>query len=110
MKGLCFLVIGLALVISFQNNPLGTILMGGVGILIYAFLKSRKNRTSGGGLIFRKGATSVSPSHDLMTLLMVQAILDRNSRHDRPPSSDGNAKDTEIERLKHEVLALFEEE
>lgn len=110
MKGLCFLVIGFALIMSYQSNPLGTILMGGVGIVIYAFLKSRKNRASGGGLIYRKGSASVSPSQDLMTLLMVQAILDRGSRHDGPLSSDEVSENTEIERLKHDILALFEEE
>ena len=113
MKGLCFLVIGLAFVISYQSNPLGTIIMGGVGILIYAFFKSRKSRSlgRGSGIIYRKGSASTSsPATDLMTLLMVQAILDRGSRCDNHPSNEKNAENKEMESLKREVLALFNED
>lgn len=115
VKGMCFLIIMFALFISYQSNPLGTILIGGVFILIYAYLKSRKNRGSGrgsGGLLFRKGSSSVSsPSNDLMTLLMVQAILDRGSQNNNTPSNkEKNTEKNEMERLKQEVLSLFEEE
>jgi len=113
VKGICFLVIGFALVVSYQSNPLGTILIGGVAMLIYIYIKSHKNRISGksSGLLFQKGnATVSSPTNDLMTLLMIQTILDRGSQRDNPPTNEINAEKEAMESLKHEVLALFEED
>ena len=113
MKGMCFLIIGFALIISYQSNPIATILIGGACILIYLFFKSRKNGNSrrGSGLLFRKGSNPVSsPINDLMTLLMVQAILDRGSPQGNPPSNEKTKEVNDIEQLKHEVLALFEED
>lgn len=91
--------------------------MGGIAILIYAFFKSRKNRGSarGSSLIYRKGSASVSsPTNDLMTLLMIQAILDQGSYGSQykqsPIHNENHTEKNEMERLKQEVLALFGEE
>jgi hypothetical protein len=114
MKGMCFLVIAFALIFSYQSNPLGTILIGGGGILIYALFKFRKskNTTRRRGGIFRKGIGSNSaPIEDLVSLLVVQNLLGKSSQtvQDTIPQSSVQKKN-EIEQMKQEVLALFDGE
>lgn len=112
MKGICFLVMGFALILSYQKNPFGTIIIGGIGILLYVLFKSRKKSTGNRRRwIFNKGS---SPQHsqmeDLINLLVIQNFLkDRiepNEIKERPESS---SKFQELEAMKKEILSLFDE-
>jgi hypothetical protein len=112
MKGMCFMIVAFALILSYQKNPLGTIIIGGIGIAIYAVFKSRKKGTgSRRGWIFNKGrAHQISQMDDLIKLLVVQNFLnDRRetveTREEKEPSK--NFKD--LEKIKNETLSLFDE-
>jgi hypothetical protein len=113
MKGMCLLVIAFGLFISYQSNPLGTILIGGGAIIVYAIFKFRKNKsmTRRRGGLFRKGTGSIqTPLEDLVSLLVVQNLLGKDPHpYDVPPKQKLGQKENEIERIKQEVLALFDE-
>ena len=112
MKGICFLVIAFALILSYQKNPFGTIIAGGIGLLVYVLVKSRKKGAgTRRGWVFNKGG---SPQHsqmeDLINLLVVQSFLkigiDPVEKKERlEPSS----KFQELEAMKKEILSLFDE-
>ena len=117
MKGMCLIVVGLAFFMVYQTNPMGTLIIAGVILAGYAYIKSRKRggprRT---GLFFGKGVRSMqesSPVNDIMTMFLVQQILDKN--HDKLSSSQSQEKDQkekkeilELEQKKQEILSLLE--
>jgi hypothetical protein len=112
MKGMCFLIITFALILSYQKNPFGTIIVGGIGFLIYAFFKLRKRSTgTRRGWVFNKG---ISPQHsqmeDLINLLVIQSFLkngiEPDGKKERPEPS---SKFQELEAMKKEILSLFDE-
>ena len=113
MKGMCLIVVGLAFFMVYQTNPIGTLIIAGVILAGYAYIKSRKRgsprRT---GLFFGKGVRSMqesSPVNEIMTMFLVQQILDKNP--DKPSSSETQEKDQEIielEQKKQEILSLLE--
>ena len=112
MKGMCFLVIIFALILSYQKNPFATIIMGGIGILIYAVFKSRKKGTgTRRGWVFNKGRSNQhSQMDDLIKLLVVQNFLN-NSREPETPK-EGQEPSTnfkDLEEMKNEILSLFDE-
>lgn len=114
MKGMCLIVVGLAFFMVYQTNPMGTLIIAGVILAGYAYIKSRKRgvprRT---GLFFGKGVRSMqessSPVNDIMTMFLVQQILDKN--RDKLSSSQTQEQDQEIlelEQKKQEILSLLE--
>ncbi|TFG18653.1 MAG: hypothetical protein EU533_07515 [Promethearchaeota archaeon] len=113
MKGICILVIAFALILSYQNNPFGTIIVGGVSILIYVFFKSRKGKFGmGRSWGFNKGTSyQHSQMEDLINFLVVQNYLknstELNLQQERDPQSP---RLQEIEAIKNEILSLFDEE
>lgn len=113
MKGICILIIGLAFILSYQKNPLGTIIIGGVSILIYAFFKSRKRTTKRrGGWAFSKSRPyRQSHMEDLINLLIVQNYLkERTEPSRRQEEQNSSPKLQEIEALKNQILSLFDED
>jgi hypothetical protein len=109
---MCFLIVAFALILSYQKNPLGTIIIGGIGIVIYAVFKSKKKGTgTRRGWIFNKGrAHQTSQMDDLIKLLVVQNFLSNGremekTREEKEPSR--NFKD--LEKIKNETLSLFDE-
>ena len=113
MKGICILVIAFALLLSYQNNPIGTIIIGGASVLIYAFFKLRKGSAGGGrSWGFNRGTSyQHSQMEDLINFLVVQNYLknttEPNRRCEEEPQSP---KFQEIETIKSEILSLFDEE
>lgn len=112
MKGMCLIVVGLAFFMVYQTNPMGTLIIAGVILAGYAYIKSRKRgsprRT---GLFFGKGRSTQesSPFNEIMTMFLVQQMLDKN--RDKPSSSETQEKDQEIielEQKKQEILSLLE--
>jgi curved DNA-binding protein CbpA len=112
VKGMCFMIVAFALILSYQNNPLGTIIVGGIGIVIYVFFKSRKKGTgSRRGWIFNKGrAHQASQMDDLIKLLVVQNFLnDRRETEKRPEEKQPSSNFKDLEKIKNETLSLFDE-
>lgn len=112
LKGMCFLVIAFALILSYQNNPFGTIITGSIGILIYAVFKLRKKGTGPRrGWVFNKGSSHQhSQMDDLIKLLVVQNFLNNGRepekiREVQEPSRNIN----NLEEMKNEILSLFDE-
>ncbi|MHA1191002.1 MAG: hypothetical protein ACTSP9_01745 [Promethearchaeota archaeon] len=116
MKGMCLIVIGLAFFMVYQTNPMGTLIIAGVILAGYAYIKSRKRggprRT---GLFFGKGVRSMqeqgSPVNEIMTMFLVQQILDKNRDSRALTSSQTQEKNEEIMKLeqkKQEILSLLE--
>lgn len=112
MKGMCFLVIAFALILSYQKNPFGTIIAGGIGLMVYAFFKSRKKGAgTRRGWVFNKGG---SPQHsqmeDLISLLVVQSLLkNRIEPEEKKERREPSSKFQELETMKKEILSLFDE-
>ncbi|MHA1372906.1 MAG: hypothetical protein ACTSR7_01285 [Promethearchaeota archaeon] len=115
MKGMCLIVVGLAFFMVYQTNPMGTLIIVAVILAGYAYIKSRKRggprRT---GLFFGKGVRSMqesSPVNEIMTMFLVQQILDKNRDNCALTSSQTQEKDKEIlelEKKKQEILSLLE--
>jgi hypothetical protein len=113
MKGMCLIVIGLAFFMVYQTNPMGTLIIAGVILAGYAYIKSRKKGgTRRNGVFFGKGVRSMqenSPINEIMTMFLVQQILDKN--REKLSSSESQEKDQEIlelEQKKREILSLLE--
>ena len=113
MKGICILVIAFALLLSYQNNPIGTIIIGGVSVLIYAFFKLKKGGAGSGRIWgFNSGSSNQnSQMEDLINLLVVQNYLknipEKNRQQEEEPQSP---KMQEIKAIKNQILSLFDEE
>ena len=86
------------------------IIIIGIFIAGYIFVKSRKSGSGIGG--FLKGKSSQSNNHmdDLITLMMLQQLTN-NSTFRQEPFKDPTENDHEkhIEKVKQETLALLDE-
>jgi hypothetical protein len=111
MKLLCYFVLILGLILFYQQNPLYAIIIIGVLLAGYLYIKSRKSRSSGGGLFgFMKGNPSQqNPDMDnLITMVMLQQLLNSsNTQNSR--EHEKNSEEEKIEKTKQEILELFDE-
>ena len=117
MKGMCLIVVGLAFFMVYQTNPMGTLIIAGVILAGYVYIKSRKRggprRT---GLFFGKGVRSMeesSPVNEIMTMLLVQQLLDKNRDNTKLSSKQSQEKDwnkrtKKLEQKKQQILSLLE--
>ncbi len=96
----------------YQQNPVFTIMILLIGVGAYFFLKKRGKN---GGKIRSGFLSGRYPQQDdntnmLLTLIMFQQLLDTDSNDSQikfaPKSTQ---KDKEIDKIKHEVLELFED-
>jgi hypothetical protein len=113
MKGMCLIVVGLAFFMVYQTNPVGTLIIAGVILAGYAYIKSRKKGGSRrNGVFFGKGVRSMQESsqvNEIMTMFLVQQLLDKN--HDKLIQPQPREQDQEILKLeekKQEILSLLE--
>jgi hypothetical protein len=112
IKGICFLVIAIALFLSYQKNPVGTIIIGGISLFIYAIFKSRKRGTEPRRRwVFNKGrAHSHSQMDDLIKLLLVQNLLNNRREPEKTQKGRDLSRNFEdLEKIKNETLSLFDE-
>jgi hypothetical protein len=112
LKGMCFLVIAFALILSYQKNPFATIITGGIGILIYAVFKSRKKGTGPRrGWVFNKGSSHQhSQIDDLIKLLLVQNFLNNRREPEKTQvEQEPSININNLEEMKNEILSLFDE-
>jgi hypothetical protein len=115
MKGFCYIALILGFFIFFQQNPVYAIVIIVIFIGVYIFFKSRKSGSQGGvfGFFSGKNAQQESRMDDLITLMMIQQLLNspsENSDNRRSKKVDfTNDHEEQIEKIKQEVLGLLEE-
>ncbi len=107
MKGYCFLILAVAFLMYFQKEPVFTVIILAIGIVMYFFIKARK---SGKGLFSFMGG-SMDPQQDRMndviTLLMLQQLISDTPKN-QPPSSVQKKQEVPTEPIEKEIMALFE--
>ncbi|MFX1364520.1 MAG: hypothetical protein ACFFCE_19440 [Promethearchaeota archaeon] len=113
MKGLCYIILIIGFFIFFQQNPVYAIICIVLFIGVYLLFRSRSLSSSRGVLGFLTGNHSQQDSriNDLITLMMVQQLL--NSHNDQDlniPKYNNQDKKDYIEKIKNEVLELLDEE
>lgn len=100
----------------YQTNPVFTIIIVVVALGIYIFYKSKTSGSGSGISRFLSGRTYQQENRnmdDLITLVMLQQLLDSSPEERMLGHLDQNLKKTQDERLekmKNEVLELLEED
>ena len=110
IKGYCYIVLVIGFFIFYQQNPMYAIIIIGVFIVGYIVVKSRKSGSGIGGFLSGKNSQPNSTMDDLITLMMLQQLTN-NSNSDLKQFEDrsNNDQEEQIERVKQEALALFDE-
>ena len=111
MKGFCLVAVVIAMLMFYQKEPVYTLVIIGVGLLVYLFYKARK---SGNGLlgVFMSGNQTSQDRNfdDLMALIMLQQLLSNNpqgSSASREISEESQKRREEIDKTQREVLDLL---
>ena len=96
----------------YQKEPVYTLVIIGVGLLVYLFYKARK---SGNGLlgVFMSGNQTSQDRNfdDLMALMMLQQLLSNNSQDSgasREILEENQKRREEIDKIQGEVLDLLD--
>jgi hypothetical protein len=115
MKGYCFLVIAVALIIFYQREPMYTLIIGGVIIIGYLVVKGRKSGTGFlGGIVGNTQSSQERNIDDLITLIMVQQLLNESNSSKQLPSVTVDSKEQErnqrISEAQEKILNLFDNE
>ena len=121
MKGMCYIVLIVAFLMFYQREPIFSIIIIGIAIALYLFFKSRKSSSRGrrGGFLSAITGRENDPQEknieDLITLLILQQLFSENSNKkanqnvDQVPSAR-NSQELEMQKMKKEILDLFQEE
>ncbi|MFX1320793.1 MAG: hypothetical protein ACFFBZ_15120 [Promethearchaeota archaeon] len=116
MKSICCVVLIVVFLMYYQTNPVFTIIIVVVALGIYIFYKSKTSGSGSGISRFLSGRTYQQENRnmdDLITLVMLQQLLDSSPEERMLGHLDQNLKKTQDERLekmKNEVLELLEED
>ncbi|MFX0021515.1 MAG: hypothetical protein ACFE9S_04265 [Candidatus Hermodarchaeota archaeon] len=114
MKGYCYIALILGFFIFYQQNPLYAIIIIVLFIGVYLFFKSRSSGSNRGvfGFFSGKNAQQDNRMDDLITLMMIQQLM--NSSSDSSDNRVDNEKrkehEQQIDKIKQEVLELLEED
>lgn len=118
MKAFCYLTLVLAFIMFYNKNPTISLLILGIAIGLFFFIRARKKSSAGakttGYFSFRKSPPNQNVMSDsLITFLMLEQ-LNRGDIHNSQESSISNENYQknidEIEQIKQEVLKLLESE
>lgn len=111
MKGLCYIVLIVAFLMYFQQDPVFTVIIIVIGFGAYLFIKSRKKLPSRSGFFsFFSGKVPQQQDNkmdDLITLVMLQQLLN-SPQEIKPYDPNERANEKSLERVKNEVLELLE--
>lgn len=114
MKGYCYIALILGFFIFYQQNPMYAIIIIVLFIGVYLFFKSRSSGSSRGmfGFFSGKNAQQDNRMDDLITLIMIQQLMNSTSESSDNRVIDDKKKeqDQQIDKIKQEVLELLEEE
>jgi len=111
MKGFCLIAIIVAMLMFYQKEPFYTVIIIGVGVVIYLVYKSKK---SGKGLLggFFSGNQPQQDSRldDLIALMMLQQLTSTNSQNNSASqviSEKARKRHEAIDKTQKEVLDLL---
>ncbi|MFW9820708.1 MAG: hypothetical protein ACFFE5_13955 [Candidatus Thorarchaeota archaeon] len=114
MKGYCYIGLILGFFIFYQQNPMYAIIIIVLFIGVYLFFKSRSSGSRKGVFGFFSGKNTQQDSRmdDLITLIMIQQLMNlpSESSDDRINIEKSKEKDQQIDKIKQEVLELLEED
>jgi hypothetical protein len=123
MKGLCYLMVLLVIVMLFSKSPLVGMVLVGTFLVIWLFLKIRKRNARGSSNKLLLGSRTIQktqPVNDFITFMMIQQIfdssIDKNHVETQPNIKTRSIKGDKvsmdrkrlIERQKQEILKLLE--
>ena len=115
MKIIIYFALIVAFLMFYQSNPVYTIVIITVALGTYFFYKSRKGNKSNsrGGTRFLSGKESHqnNSTDDLITVMMIQQIFSPSTVPDYSrynlPNNEKQDEESEIDRIKREVLELL---
>lgn len=111
MKFLCYLVLIVAFMMYYQQNPVYTIVIIAIGIGLYVFFKARKNKSGILSKFFgRDHSVADDRMDDLITLFMLQQMFNSSSQIQNrgQENKNKNTHKEELEKIKQEILELLE--
>ena len=115
MKALCYLVLIVAFLMYYQQNPVATVVIIFIALCAFLFFRSKRNNNGNIRRGFLKGAHSIQDNHmnDLITLIMLQQLLNPSSSNQNNKNyvleEKRSDKEIEIEKVKRDILELLEE-
>ncbi len=113
MKGYCYIALIIGFFVFYQQNPVYAIVIIALFIGVYLFFKSRKQGGKGGiiGFFSGKNVQQDNRMDDLITLMMIQQLLNTPSQEaeNRIKEQDINNTKVEKEKIKQEILDLLED-
>jgi len=111
MKGFCLIAIIVAMLMFYQKEPFYTVVIIGIGVVIYFVYKAKK---SGNGLLgaFFSGSQSQQDNRldDLIALMMLQQLTSTNSQNNSASqviSEKTRKRHEAIDKTQKEVLDLL---
>ena len=121
MKGMCYIVLIIAFLMFYQREPVFSVIIIGIAIVLYLFFKSRKSSSRGrrGGFLSaitgRENDSQEKNIDDLITLMILQQLFSENSNKNVNQNMDQvrsakNSQELEMQKIKEEILDLFQEE
>ncbi|MFX0134605.1 MAG: hypothetical protein ACFFDN_13275 [Candidatus Hodarchaeota archaeon] len=114
MKGFCYIALIIGFFIFYQQNPVYAIIIIGLFIGVYLLFKSRSSGSKRGAFGFLSGKQSQQDNRidDLITLMMIQQLMNSPSQQRDNQPKDERRKDHEeqIDKIKKEVLGLLEDD
>jgi hypothetical protein len=114
MKGYCYIALILGFFVFYQQNPMYAIIIIVLFIGVYLFFKSRSSGSSRGvfGFFSGKNAQQDSRMDDLITLMMIQQLMNSSleNNDNRVDYEKKKEQDQQIDKIKQEVLELLEED
>jgi hypothetical protein len=117
MKIFIYFALIVGFLMFYQSNPVYTIVIIIIALGIYLFYRSRKGKGNGGrsrgGIRFLSGKEPPQndSTDDLITLMMIQQIFSPSTTPDYiryiPPNDTKQVEESEIDKIKREVLELL---
>ncbi len=111
MKGFCLIAIVVAMLMFYQREPIYTIIIIGIGLVIYIFYKSRKGGKGIMGAFFSGNQSQHDGRMDnLITLMMLQQLSSTSSQGNSAShqiSEDARKRREAIDKTQKEVLELL---
>ncbi len=109
MKALFYIILIVGFFIFYQQNPLYAIVIIGIFIAGFIFIKSRKSGSGGGFSRFLsgKGNQQNSNMNDLITIMMLQQLI--GDSRPREHENERNVREEQIEKTKQEILDLLDD-
>ena len=118
MKGMCYLILIVAFLMFYQQEPIFTIIIIGIAAGLYLFFRSRKSSSrsrSGGFFSAITGRTNDRYERnidDMITLMMLQQLFSKKTPQPKNENlmTNDNSEPAKLEKIKEDILALLPEE